>query len=746
MARKTVTLITFTLGPKSFIDGLQILIIMLQKFTWIRRFLCRGPPDIIEDNNPNDLITFSEATAPIPSKAVKERNRVHFGASNNVIQISRNNSMLYSNQRHRKETKPIHFNTRNCHEAFYGKEDILEDFHHLVEESKRSGDLITVLCPAFDSNRLGGIGTTETMRRYVQKHAKKYKHIIWIDAENNITIKNCFMRLAENKLKMYLLDENGKYLLFSTILKGIYEQLCTEPCLIVFDNTKSLESQEQPNSDIQNFLPLNLPPKGISPVVLIASRNTNWSQGLFFLEPLSKEECVDILLGQLRVEPSEQNQMNALNLAEICGRLPVEPSEQNQMNALNLAEICGRLPLGLQLIIAVIKSIDSYTMHDFLETYEEGVQKYMKHRPVNSSTDASIFIITNIIFEHLIKHNSGQLALKFMEAMAYLSPVIIPKDLLFSMFPRSTEGALTKALNLLNKYSLIIDFKSYFQIHRMIQQATIETLRANDLEVNALRQAVCSVQNFLLSKEPNSHCFREGLACAVHLENALKTYAVPEYLNFAKFVASKLEDIHFEESYDLFMKILEFEKEILPPYHELILETQNHIATVLRNLNKFEDSLELYFEILQNASTHLGLDHALTLCVQHNIATILAKQDLNSDALEIFADVLEKRKTLFGTDNCDTLDTQSNMAAVLNKQGERGKALELYSEASEGRARLLGHDHPDTLRTQNELAAILFVQGKTEEAAALHADVLETATRSFGINHPLTLLTQGHLA
>ncbi|CAG7829041.1 unnamed protein product, partial [Allacma fusca] len=117
--------------------------------------------------------------------------------------------MLYSNQRHSKETKPIHFNTRNCHEAFYGREDILEDFHHLVEESKRSGDLITVLCPAFDSNRLGGIGTTETMR--------------------------------------------------STILKGIYEQLCTEPCLIVFDNTKSLESQEQPNSDIQNFLPLNLP-------------------------------------------------------------------------------------------------------------------------------------------------------------------------------------------------------------------------------------------------------------------------------------------------------------------------------------------------------------------------------------------------------------------------------------------------------------------------------------------------------
>jgi CO dehydrogenase nickel-insertion accessory protein CooC1 len=99
---------------------------------------------------------------------------------------------------------------------------------------------------------LGGIGKSELARKYFSEHNKDYTdNVIWINADNYLTIAESFGRLAQDKLRISTTDENGKEKGIKLIVEDVYLfffcKTCTDEVvlfLIKLESIKLLEKEK----------------------------------------------------------------------------------------------------------------------------------------------------------------------------------------------------------------------------------------------------------------------------------------------------------------------------------------------------------------------------------------------------------------------------------------------------------------------------------------------------------------------
>ncbi|KAK2592705.1 hypothetical protein QQS21_009606 [Conoideocrella luteorostrata] len=202
----------------------------------------------------------------------------------------------------------------------------------------------------------------------------------------------------------------------------------------------------------------------------------------------------------------------------------------------------------------------------------------------------------------------------------------------------------------------------------------------------------------------------------------------------------------WEAAEELEVQVMETSKKKLGEDHPDTLTSMGNLASIYRNQGRWEAAEELDMQVMETHKKKLGEDHPNTLTSMGNLASTYRNQGRWEAAEELEVQVMETHKKKLGEDHPDTLTSMGNLASTYRNQGRWEAAEELEVQVMETRKKKLGEDHPDTLTSIGNLASTYRNQGRWEAAEELDVQVMETHKKKLGEDHPDTLTSMGNLA
>ncbi|WP_261368573.1 tetratricopeptide repeat protein [Wolbachia pipientis] len=624
----------------------------------------------------------------------------------------------------------VKFDVKEPVTLFTGRIRELEDLHKILQEGGEA-----VISQMASVTGLGGIGKSELARKYISKHNKDYDdNVIWINADNYLTIVESFRRLAQDKLRISTVDENGKEKEIKLIVEDVYRFFAKRHrrSLFVFDNAgkHKVVGQGEEAEGVDKFLPSG----ANKPHVLITSRDQEWGEiKSLSLGVFTEEEAVEFIRKALK---------------------DVVILEENGVK--RLAEELQYLPLALRQAVAYIKVENQglnkweerkFTISDYLEQFKEKANELLNKGSGETYDRYTETVMTTwqITIDKIKQKMGGEQALEVLNIIAYLAPNEIPIKEVFSRLI-SNEGERHRAVELLDQYSMANLKGGRLNIHRLVQQVTRIELEEKNKEREVLRKALT------LLKKPMEEEGNLGNKCVSHAISAWSYTSeynelVEEFSGLPSQVVNKLDDAaRYEEAYLFGKKALELLSSELGSKHRSTLVIQDGIAGVLVRQGKYDQALEIYQKVHEMFELTSGSDHLDTLSTKSNMALVLDKQGEHNEALKIYNEVYEKFIEKFLSDHRDVLTVLSNIALVFDNQGEYDKALRIYNEVYKKQVEKLGPDHPNTLTILNNIALVLKDQGKYKEALEIYNDVYEKRVKNLGSDHPDTLISWSGVA
>ncbi|MCP4544940.1 MAG: tetratricopeptide repeat protein [bacterium] len=186
---------------------------------------------------------------------------------------------------------------------------------------------------------------------------------------------------------------------------------------------------------------------------------------------------------------------------------------------------------------------------------------------------------------------------------------------------------------------------------------------------------------------------------------------------------------------------LQTRRSVLGEDHEVTLNSQHSMGSLLASMGRFEEAHDHYAEALAGQRRVLGDEHPATLTTISSLGLLAARMGGLEEAHALYQEALEGRQRVLGDDHEDTMNSLNNMATLLESMGEFEEALVYFHKALEGKRRIFGDDHPTTLSVINNLGNLLHQMGQGEEALRYHSEALEIRRRIQGDDHPETLVS-----
>ena len=364
----------------------------------------------------------------------------------------------------------IRFDIKEPVSLFTGRKQELSDLHSKIQ---RGSEKVTVISQMTSISGLGGVGKTELAREYINEHSQDYdNNVIWIDAESEVTLKESFRRLAEDKLRISTKNVDGKEKDIKSIVEEVYKFFSKRKSLFVFDNAEKGE-------DFNKFLPLRvLKSEDKKPYIVITSRNKEWERGIEVIE-----------LKELKLEDAIEFVKKGLSISE------EDKSQDKKIES--LVKELQLFPLAVQQAIAYIEDqrvTGEFEINDYLTEYKKKTKELLSSkvfRGIDNDYTKTTFTTWQITIDKIRSdEQNGQLALKILDVIAYLAPEKINRGMLLDLAD-SNEEQLKTAVRLLVKYSMVNgeQKQSVLSIHRLVQQVTRLELKNQNQEEETLRKA-----------------------------------------------------------------------------------------------------------------------------------------------------------------------------------------------------------------------------------------------------------------
>ncbi|XP_044747144.1 uncharacterized protein LOC123308516 [Coccinella septempunctata] len=500
----------------------------------------------------------------------------------------------------------IWFNMKDPVTLFTGRKGKLSDLHKALQrnQGKNKG---TVISQMTCISGLGGIGKSELARKYAYDHCNDYDgNVIWINAENNDTLKDSFLNLArDDKVCIPIMDKDRKEKEIETIVKEIYGFFAKRKSLFIFDNAEK-------NDDLNTFLPhRDLPPNANKPYLLITSRNREWGKGieLIDLKELELEEAIEFVKTGLGISKEDESQDQEIK---------------------NLVEKLQCFPLFIQQAIAYIEDqrvTGEFGINDYLKEYEKKTKDLLDSnvfRGIDNHYATTTFKTWKITIDKIASNEQhGELALKILDTISYFAPENISRETFLSL--AESEEKLRLASRLLVNYSMVNggQQQSVLSIHRLVQEVIRINLKGVDRDQEVLREALGLWKDNIKEFDVDHPMSVWGYASSNHeLVNEFsklprkivhKLFDDRKYDKAFKFVQEALEslkilgDEHLQVAimnrylanahgdrgeYDEKRKILE--NEVLPILRKCHSDKPVEIARTLRNLGVVYGNLQDY--------------------------------------------------------------------------------------------------------------------------------------------------------
>jgi serine/threonine protein kinase len=192
---------------------------------------------------------------------------------------------------------------------------------------------------------------------------------------------------------------------------------------------------------------------------------------------------------------------------------------------------------------------------------------------------------------------------------------------------------------------------------------------------------------------------------------------------------------------------------LLGPHHRDTLRSGQHLARSYAALGRDKEAQQLDEDTLALQKTYLGLDDPDTLASMTSLAHDYTNAERYTDALNLDQAVVDLRTARYGPDHPDTLQSMNTLANSHEDLGvsrhdsrQFQEALKIRQETLKRQKSKLGPTHPDTLQTIANLANTYGWLEQREEALKLHQQVFDIRVAKFGPDHRLTLWSKWGVA
>ncbi|WP_264337581.1 tetratricopeptide repeat protein [Wolbachia endosymbiont (group B) of Dolichovespula media] len=583
--------------------------------------------------------------------------------------------------------EPIWFNVKKPVILFAGRREELIDLHNKIQ---RSSEKVTVISQITSISGLGGIGKTELARQYVQEYSKDcYDNVIWINAESEIALVESFTRLAKNKLRIDIKDENGKEKDIKALIEEVYEFFSNSKSLFIFDDAEK-------SNYLNKFLPIHDSlPGGNGPYILITSRNREWERGIevINLNELKSEEAIEFVKKGFSIEDESQNE---------------------KIKA--LVEKLQHFPLAIQQAISYIEDqrvTRKFDIDDYLKEYEKKAKDLLNYegfRGIDNNYAKTTFTTWKITTDKIASNEKhGNLALRILDVISYLAPDNISREFFLDL-TGNNEEELRSAVRLLIKYSMVNgeQEQGVLSIHKLVQEVTKIALEEEGKSEEVMKETF----ELLRASFPYG---------SDKLEDYLKKRELLPHLEA------------FLSRIDSWLKKNPQDKEkIEKDYLENLLILMSNGYLNLGNPKRQKELLERTLPILKN---HYGEDHfevAITL-VNLSISYIaLGDYERAKELLERALPILEN---YYGEDHFQVAIAKTNQGITYIALDDYGRAEELLERALPILENHYGENHVEVAKILVNLSNIYRYFDDYQGAKELLERALPILEKHYGEEH-----------
>ncbi|WP_353280612.1 tetratricopeptide repeat protein [Wolbachia endosymbiont (group B) of Cyclophora punctaria] len=583
--------------------------------------------------------------------------------------------------------EPIWFNVKKPVILFAGRREELIDLHNKIQ---RSSEKVTVISQITSISGLGGIGKTELARQYVQEYSKDcYDNVIWINAESEIALVESFTRLAKNKLRIDIKDENGKEKDIKALIEEVYEFFSNSKSLFIFDDAEK-------SNYLNKFLPIHDSlPGGNGPYILITSRNREWERGIevINLNELKSEEAIEFVKKGFSIEDESQNE---------------------KIKA--LVEKLQHFPLAIQQAISYIEDqrvTRKFDIDDYLKEYEKKAKDLLNYegfRGIDNNYAKTTFTTWKITIDKIASNEKhGNLALRILDVISYLAPDNISREFFLDL-TGNNEEELRSAVRLLIKYSMVNgeQEQGVLSIHKLVQEVTKIALEEEGKSEEVMKETF----ELLRASFPYG---------SDKLEDYLKKRELLPHLEA------------FLSRIDSWLKKNPQDKEkIEKDYLENLLILMSNGYLNLGNPKRQKELLERTLPILKN---HYGEDHfevAITL-VNLSISYIaLGDYERAKELLERALPILEN---YYGEDHFQVAIAKTNQGITYIALDDYGRAEELLERALPILENHYGENHVEVAKILVNLSNIYRYFDDYQGAKELLERALPILEKHYGEEH-----------
>eukprot|EP00794_Sanderia_malayensis_P010129 gene10129-11164_t len=634
--------------------------------------------------------------------------------------------------------------------TFTGREHELQLLHEKVTQGDSTHRQTLIADKVSAVTGLGGIGKSELARMYAHVHGPTFfnSNVIWINAEDDISLRNSFSGLADY-MGIEVKDASGRRKDVASIVQRVYHHFKNKVALFIFDNAELLETTRP-------FLPV-FSPAFNPPYVLLTSRNQNWGENVTKLEldMLSEGEAIELVCKCLRGLPGYE--------------IAIEDAKK-------LAEKLQCFPLALQQAVSYIKKYSrrrKFAIDEYLDAFDKKTKEVLSFPVDHSEYVKTVYITWQVTFDKLEAESNRGLVVDILGMIAYMHADDIP----FSTFLKladNEEDALWDALELLEQYSMIkrsnfaseggchpSDKEAMYSIHRLVQTVLQLQLGPNK-EGGYLEKVLVQMEKFVQGRYGNFDCDRKflyhAMAVVEHCSKNLELFEKFCYLP-VRLVDAMLYQARYDEATDYAKEQYDFMLKSLGIKHHATLAMQFNVARSLHCVGRHEDARVVYEKAVEDYTNHLGPLHRDTLAARIDQAFLYI--DLNNPrmSLELFQDIYEKknkaemmRDSERSSGNDVELYTYRDVFTALYGIAHSHQLLEQYDKAEEyyrmvyDKRRICdGEFHARTLHAGNKLCEALMKQRKYDEAGGMLDIVYNKQKEIIGENHPHTRVTEGNI-
>ncbi|KAJ4286494.1 hypothetical protein N0V90_013194 [Kalmusia sp. IMI 367209] len=596
---------------------------------------------------------------------------------------------------------------------------------------------------------LGGVGKSQLVLDYVQRHRASYKATFWIEAGRKESLERDYVSLYQ---ALYgVATDNGTVRVEDAVIAVKSWFSCRQgPWLMVLDGADTIENEQSSEYiDIKHYIP------DVASLHVIITSRSSTAKDMARLDGIQVGEMEEGQAVELFRRYSQLSQSNA--------------DTEDEIKA--IVKELGYLALAITLAATYVgrtRRLQS-DIKGYLPEYKERRRELLSRKPESLIHQYSESVLTT--WETSYKAMTDQLpeASALLMMLSFLSF----DDIFLQLFGISNQVGSTVSIvdtviapwptdihqmeecfEMLERYSFIQwkrDQQSY-AMHKLVHTWGHDRLSQKEqgkVGAAAFELVVAAVR--ACGKAP-----ADRLRLVPHVMTSFSLFVgasgiyhwpTDGILEELGRVGRFLTDVgRYSEGRLIEEFVLEKSTHILSDGHLDTIKAMNNLAITLGELGQHQDAATMKMEVREKLRHILGDEHPDTISAMNNLAITLGELGQYQDAVTMKMKVREKLRHILGDEHPDTISAVNNLAITLGELGQHQDAATMKMEVREKLRHILGDEHPYTLSAMNNLANMLGELGQQQDAAAMLSKVLKKRRHILGDEHPDTIGTMNNLA